>query len=669
MTTGQITEMQVNGNLTLEKNATVHARLVIRASHITIDGNGAALAGPAKPGDPPALEKAGIGIVADGVTDVTIRNLKVKGFATGLVVRDGTAILVEHCDFSDNYHNPEFGWGELPPRGGIVLTRVRTSVFRHNRATGVWNGIDLTECDDNVIADNDFSHCSNVCAKLLQSCRNQFLDNNLSYGIRIDRAKGEVHARDSTCVLIENGSDNNSWFRNDITHGGDGIFIRVLNGWVSRGNTFIENDTSYANNNCIEAWSPGNTYIRNKANHGSYGFWLGGSDQTVLIGNEASYNGQAAGYHNAPEPGFSHGGIVFVSGSSSHSVLDGNRCHHNNGGGIVFRGDVGSKGAKWRTHHWIVQNNDLHDNRWGIWGEYGDWITLANNRFADNAEGNHLEHVERLTQLKSDAPAPAAVGLKVDGPSRVRVGAPVRFEADAGDAQGRALTFQWDFGDGGGADRSGVSHTFAKPGFYRVGVTAHNGEQAALAFRDLIAVDAVPEEIGTEGGAAAWRFELEGNADSRGKMRFMDDADAVVGSFSLRFSPNPYPGQYAATILDAPTGTPWNAAAKSRICFWIKAANPNIQGWQNAGPVIRLSGKKGAIVLKPAGDGNLLNSLPYSEARWTWMRLEIPLAGDANWTRTVEGDPDQAAITALSIALDSWGADPFIIRIDGLTFE
>ena len=79
--------------------------------------------------------------------------------------------------------------------------------------------------------------------------------------------------------------------RNDITQGGDGIFIRVLNGWVSRGNVFVENDTSYANNNCIESWSPGNTYIRNKANHGSYGFWLGGSDQTVLIGNEAAFNG------------------------------------------------------------------------------------------------------------------------------------------------------------------------------------------------------------------------------------------------------------------------------------------------------------------------------------------------------------------------------------------
>jgi parallel beta-helix repeat protein len=165
------------------------------------------------------------------------------------------------------------------------------------------------------------------------------LSNNLSYGIRIDRAAGEVHARDSTSVLIESGSDGNYWFRNDITYGGDGIFIRVLNGWVSRGNVFVENDASYANNNCVESWSPGNTYIRNKANHGSYGFWLGGSDQTVLIGNEAAFNGLTNGNHNAPEPGFGHGGIVIVGGPSSHTRLS--------GGAITTTAGASSSAATW----------------------------------------------------------------------------------------------------------------------------------------------------------------------------------------------------------------------------------------------------------------------------------------------------------------------------------
>ena len=142
-----------------------------------------------------------------------------------------------------------------------------------------------------------------------------------------------------------------------------------------RGNVFVENDTSYANNNCVESWSPGNTFIRNKANHGSYGFWLGGSDQTVLIGNEAAFNGRADGNHNAPEAGFRHGGIVIVGGPSSHTLIEGNDLHDNNGAGIAFRGDEASRGEAWRTEHWIIQRNRIHGNQFGIWGRWGDAIS------------------------------------------------------------------------------------------------------------------------------------------------------------------------------------------------------------------------------------------------------------------------------------------------------
>ena len=143
--------------------------------------------------------------------------------------------------------------------------------------------------------------------------------NDLSYGLR--KNPGEVHARDSTCVLIESGSNENHLEDNNCTHGGDGIFIRVLNGWVSTGNVLERNDCSYANNNGFEAWSPRNVYRHNKANHCSYGFWLGASDQTVLDGNEASYNGDPRGFHNSPHlPGGGHAGIVFMFGPSSHTI-------------------------------------------------------------------------------------------------------------------------------------------------------------------------------------------------------------------------------------------------------------------------------------------------------------------------------------------------------------
>jgi hypothetical protein len=663
------TEIVITRDTKLDKDAVLHARIVVKASNITIDGNGATLVGPARAGELKSFESAGAGIRAEGCDNVTLRNLKVKNFATGLVISDGKAWTVEGCDFSDNYDNPTQGWGELPPRGGILLTRVCQSVLARNRANHVWDGLHLRACRDNLIVDNDFSHCSNVCAKLGTSCRNRFLRNNLSYGLRIDRAKGEVHARDSTCVLLESGSDNNYWYRNDITHGGDGVFLRSLNGWVSRGNVFIENDTSYANNNCVESWSPGNTFIRNKANHGSYGFWLGGSDHTRLIGNEAAYNGLPTGFHNAPEPGFGHGGIVIVGGSSSHTVIDGNRCHHNNGGGIVFRGDGASKTHPWRTYHWIVQNNRLHDNKWGIWGRWGDWIHLANNTCTDNAGGNVLAEVTHLVEAKSDTGVLAAPLVKVAAPVRAAVGRPVRFDASASrDPAGRPLHFRWDLG-GTVADKATVLHTFERPGFYRVGVTVDNGVLAGLAFRDLVVAPEVSKEWGTEGQAARWGFDLEGN-DGRGKMHFADDPDnALVGRSSLRFTPDPYPGLYATAIYPGSRDAGWDLRNKSRLTFWLKAQNPNIHGWQNPGPVITLFGKTGKLEYRPTGDANLLVNLPFSEARWTWQRFEVPLAGDARWTRRQTGTIGLDRIEAFGIALDSWESEPFTVWLDGVSFE
>ncbi|NMC82441.1 MAG: hypothetical protein GYA63_06260, partial [Armatimonadetes bacterium] len=391
-------EVVVTSDLTLDGTEMRDTRLVVVASHVTIDGKGATLIGPGTPGNPESLETAGVGITARGCHNVTLKNIKARGFATGLVLTDCRGWLVEDCDFSNNYHNPQHGWGELPARGGIVLVNVSESVFRNNRANNVWDALNMTDCEDNEFSDNDFSHCSNVCAKLWTSSRNRFVRNNLSYGLRIDRSIGEVHARDSTGVLIESASNDNYWYQNDITYGGDGVFIRVLNGWLSTGNVFIENDTSYANNNCVECWSPGNVFIRNKANHGSYGFWMGGSDRSVIIGNECAFNGMPDEHQNAPvskEMGFA--GIIFAGGTGSHTIVEGNWCHHN-GAGIVIQGDVASRGARWNIHHWIIQNNRLEDNRRAMWLELADWVFIGPNECRGNAEENYIHEVTRLVR-------------------------------------------------------------------------------------------------------------------------------------------------------------------------------------------------------------------------------------------------------------------------------
>jgi hypothetical protein len=277
-----------------------------------------------------------------------------------------------------------------------------------------------------------------------------------------------------------------------------------------------------------------------------------------------------------------------------------------------------------------------------------------------------VTHLHEASHNPAVTRAPQAELL---GSTRAVVGIPVRFDASASrDFQGLPLHFRWTVGEVTSAQPV-FEHTFTKPGFYRLGLTVNNGVLADLAWRDLIVSEPVQEEIGTEGQTAQWGFELEGNGGGRGRMSFVEDADAVVGKTALRFTPNPYPGQYATAIFPRGRDADWDFSKKTKIRFWIKATNPNLPGFQNPGPVLWLYGQDGNVKIEPAKGRNIFGDLPFSEARWTWIPVEIPLSGSADWTRKDSGKLDLSHIRGLGLALDSWGGDPFTIWIDGMTAE
>jgi len=60
-------------------------------------------------------------IHAQGVSNVRLRNVNARGWETGLKVENAQGWQVENCDFSRNFHDPSFGWGENGRRGGIIL--------------------------------------------------------------------------------------------------------------------------------------------------------------------------------------------------------------------------------------------------------------------------------------------------------------------------------------------------------------------------------------------------------------------------------------------------------------------------------------------------------------------------------------------------------------------
>jgi parallel beta-helix repeat protein len=642
-----------------------YGAIVIRASGVTIDGRGAWLLGPAAGRSAPRpADFQGVAIQARGVSNVRLRNLNVRGWETALTIEDGAQWLVEGCNFSDNFHDPDFGWGENGRRGGMVLTRLRSSIVRDCRANRVWDACVLVGCTDNTIEDNSFSHASNTALKLWTSSGNRVRRNNLSHGLRI--RPGEVHARDSSCVLIESGSNDNRFEANNCTHGGDGIFIRVLNGWVSTGNVFEGNDCSYANNNGFEAWSPRNTYRRNTANHCSYGFWLGASDQTILEANEASYNGDPRGFHNSPHlPGGGHAGIVFMFGPSSHTIVRGNICVDNNGAGIAAIGDQASRGKNWTAHHWIIEENILDRNRWGLYLQHADWIELAANRFTGNRDADVKEagDVREMTVHSRQPGVERAPRAVLDGPTRAETGRAVVFDAGRSrDPRAHPLEYRWYLGDGRTADGPRVETTYRSPGFYRLGVTVTNGTFSDLAWRDLYVVQPVAE-IGTEGVGAAGRW---GWIDPRSRVTFSSDRGSrIVGEDSLCAVVDPYGGERVSLRFPAIGGLNLDLKGKSRLVFWIKVVNENIPAWQGPNPVVTFyESSSRAVRLEPRRD--LLASPPFNEAREGWTYIAVPLRGDALWKRD---GAEIATVDSLAIGFDSWGTPPLRIWIDGLAVQ
>jgi parallel beta-helix repeat protein len=453
--------------------------------------------------------------------------------------------------------------------------------------------------------------------------------------------------------------------KNDCTHGGEGIFIRSLNGWVSTGNIFEENDCSFANNNGFEAWCPRNVYRRNRANHCSYGFWLGASDQTRLEDNEASFNGDPKGDHNSPHlPNDGHAGIVFMFGPSSHTVARGNTCRGNHGAGIALVGDLETAGRKWKAYHWIIEQNRLIGNRWGVYVQHADWVDMAANVYGDNSDGD-FHSSGNVTRLRVnpripmvDSP-PRAV---LQGPTEARVGQKVTFDATASsDPQACPLQFAWELGDGTRAESRRVEHVFTTPGFHRLGLTVSNGSLSELAWRDLYVVDDA-KEIGTEGQSGRWK-----GVDPQSRVTFCDDRETrISGRSSIYALVRPYSGGRVSLLYPATSNAGWSLSGRSRIVFWVKAITEDHVGWQNANPVVTLHDANGqVVVITPKVD--LLSHRPNNEEREGWSRFEVPLAGDSRWSRS--GAYKITTVVHLTIGFDSWGASPLRIWIDGLSIQ
>lgn len=583
--------------------------ITVAADDITINGNGAVLIGGKEKGEKQAdtdkdefaygykqmkndsLGYHGIAIYSQGTTGVTLKNLSARNFEIGVKLERCNQWSIEGNDLSYNYHNPDHGWDEHEDLGGIVLYHTHHSSIMQNKANNVWSALVLRYSDGNKVINNDFSHTSNVGLRLWRACDNSFEDNDFSWGLRKD--PGEIHARDSSCVLIETGSDRNRFLRNDMRFGGDGLFIRSLNGWMSIGNYFEENDTSFANNNAIEAWDYGNTYIRNKANYSSYGFWLGNSDKTVLIENEVAYNGTC--FANAPE-NFGNSGIAVVNGSGNDFLVVGNRIHHNQGPGIALR-NLPENPSK----NWMIKDNQIFENAndrrgypgYGIYMKNAENIVLDDNDIHDNGSDAVYCADNVRNVIHAQVPSDLSVTAGIVSESIVAAKESVMLQASGlpfGEAE-----IQWQFSDGQTAQGASISMVFRTLGLIRVSMLAQVQGAYYLARKNLYVL---PNGV-----------SLTKDADT------VQDASACDSLFVLMEYRN-------ETLMDQENQHPvWHILQDDENYFILTPA-------------------KGAV-------DQLANQV--NDYKYGYVPLEIPLAGSNDFQVTMVGTPDLHKIAGYQV--------------------
>ncbi len=647
---------------------------------------------PDKPFDRTActINKAafkGTGLVMDKVKGASVSGLTLSGFYWAMNLSGCSGVTVDGCNLSDNYTDPLGGWGDQEG-GALLMENVSGSTIKGNHANNNANALIMRKSNNNTITNNSFAIASDVCLEMDNSSYNTVEDNDFSWGIRID-AYDEVHARDSTSSLFESGSNYNYICNNDFTHGGDGIFLRPLDGFACEGNIFKGNDASYANNNAVESWAGRNYYIENKANWSSYGFWMGGSDESEMINNEVAYNGICP--HNAPES-FGNAGISIVrSNPGSHMKIVGNDIHHNYGPGIAL-----THTQSWPAYHYLIQNNRIADNvtsaynsghvGYAIWMDCIEWADVSGNLMEGNTVNEiHTTENSKLVTVHNGAYTADQKEYEKQAPKAVissdktvyYAGEEITFSgADSVDPGGAALTFRWDMGDGTFAVGETVKHTFTETGYYDVAFTVTNGTWSDLVWLNVNVVQP-GDEIGTEEDASAWEFTANGGATTltnqepaKGKQR--EDIPyytyyTVEGDSSIKMHSTAgnntitYPASKDAAL---------DLSKDNALSFSMKVQNGAYEGTNHRSPIVRLHTDQDNYAQYQA-TSSLLAPFYYKEIfgqmqlRQEWVAVTIPYDGSAMWEKSVVGKPDMGKINYISIQMEN-NANNFTFYIDAM---
>ena len=271
--------------------------LTIRGNNITIDFNGATLAGGPETADPDSF--AGVGILIDGGSQITVKNAVIRGYKVGILARHSNGLHLTGNDLSYNwkqrlysriekeslvdwmsYHqNEKDEW--LRYGAAIYLSGCDNAEIDRNTVVQGQNGLMVTGSQGLKIWNNTFQFLSAIGVGLYRVIDSTIMHNKIDWCVRGYSHGFYNRGQDSAGLLMYEQSSNNRVAYNSITHGGDGLFLWAGQSTMDTGkggsndNEFFHNDFSHAVANGIEATFSRNDFFSNRIEECWHGVWGG----------------------------------------------------------------------------------------------------------------------------------------------------------------------------------------------------------------------------------------------------------------------------------------------------------------------------------------------------------------------------------------------------------
>ncbi|NNF34851.1 MAG: hypothetical protein HKN68_12120, partial [Saprospiraceae bacterium] len=174
--------------------------IIITGNNFTIDFNGSTIIGDTNYQHPDLF--TGLGIKVENASNVTIKNLNIRGFKVGLLADSIPGLTIENCNFSYNYRprmksireredisdwlsyhdNEEDEW--LRFGAGIYLKNCDKVSISENRITQNQNALLMVGCNMGEVYNNVFSFNSGLGIGLYRATQNKIMHNCLDFNIR-----------------------------------------------------------------------------------------------------------------------------------------------------------------------------------------------------------------------------------------------------------------------------------------------------------------------------------------------------------------------------------------------------------------------------------------------------------------------------------------------------